>query len=95
MFIEDNEDEYIMTDTATMILSNEFDPDKIVEANLDIDIMEMYLMLTGLSWFAWLETPNEVTGLYPFMSMATESNDYNLEDVYDVAMMNYNSILQR
>jgi S-ribosylhomocysteine lyase LuxS involved in autoinducer biosynthesis len=43
----------------------------------------------------WLEIKNGVTGLYPFMSMATESNDYNLEEVYEFAMMNLNSILQR
>jgi hypothetical protein len=29
------------------------------------------------------------------MSMAAKSNDCNLEDVYDVAMTNLNSILQR
>ena len=81
-----------MTDTARMILSNEFNADTLVEANLDIDTMEMYLILTGSSLGEWLETANAVTGLYPFMSMATESNDYNLEEVYDVAMMNLNSI---
>jgi hypothetical protein len=42
----------------------------------------------------WVEIANGVTGLYPFMSMAYQSNDYNLEDVYDVAMMNLNSIPQ-
>jgi hypothetical protein len=84
-----------MTDTARMIMSNEFDADKLVDANLDIDTKKMYLMLTGSSLGEWLETVNTVTGLYPFMSMATESNDYNLEEVYDVAMMNLNSILQR
>ena len=97
MFIED-EDEYngfIMTDTALMILSNEFNADKLVEANLDIDMMEMYLNLTASSLGEWLETIHGMTGLYPFMSMATKSNDCNLEDVYDVAMMNMNSILQR
>jgi hypothetical protein len=94
MFIEDNEDN--MTDTAGMILSNDFDADKLVDADLDIDIKEMYLIMTGSSLFAWLETPNGVTGLYPFMSMATQSkNKCNLEDVYEVAMMNLNSILQR
>ena len=37
-----------------------------------------------------------ITGLYIFMSMATKSsNDYNLEKVYEFAMMNLNSILQR
>jgi hypothetical protein len=40
----------------------------------------------------WLETPNIVTGLCPFMSMATESNGCNLEKVYEFAMMNLNSI---
>jgi hypothetical protein len=38
----------------------------------------------------WFETANVITGLYPFMSMA-KSSTYNLEDVYDVAMMNLNS----
>ena len=41
MFITDEDNEYIMTDTATMILSNEFNVDALVEANLDIDTMEM------------------------------------------------------
>jgi hypothetical protein len=81
-----------MTDTARMILGNEFDADKMTAANLDIDTMEMYLILTGSSLGEWLETPNIVTGLYPFLSMANQSNDYNLEDVYVVAMMNLNSI---
>jgi hypothetical protein len=83
-----------MTDTARVVLSNEFNADTLVEANLDIDTKEMYLILTGSSLAEWLETANEVTGLYPFMSMSM-ANDYNLEDVYDVAMMNLNSILQR
>ena len=106
MFIEDGYDDdddddddggpiIRMTDTAWMILSNEFDPDKLVEANLDIDTKEMFLILTGSSLFEWLETTNGVTGLYPFMCMATKSNDCNLEDVYNVAMINLNSILQR
>ena len=84
-----------MTATARMILSNEFNVDVLVEANLDIDTKEMYLILTGSSLTEWLETTNGVTGLYPFMSMATESNDCNLEEVYDTAVMNLNSILQR
>ena len=84
-----------MTDTARMIMSNEFNADTLVEANLDIDTKEMYLILTGSSLVEWLETMNGVTGLYPYMSMATISSNYNLEDVYDVAMMNLNSILQR
>ena len=84
-----------MTDTARMIMSNEFNVDVLVEANLDIDTKEMYLILTGSSLVEWLETPNGVTGLYPFMCMATKSNNCNLEDVYNVAMMNLNSILQR
>jgi hypothetical protein len=84
-----------MTDTARMILSDEFNADTLVEANLDIDMMEMYLILTASSLGEWLETINGMTGLYPYMSMATKSNDCNLEDVYDVAMMNMNSILQR
>ena len=84
-----------MTVTARMIMSNEFNVDVLVEANLDIDTKEMFLILTGSSLFEWLETMDGVTGLYPFMSMATESNDCNLEDVYDVAMMNLNCILQR
>jgi hypothetical protein len=78
-----------------MILGNEFNADKLTEANLDIGTKEMYLMLTGSSLFEWLETINGVTGLYPFMSMATELNDCNLEEVYDVAIMNLNSILPR
>ena len=69
--IEDDEDEYNMTDTARMMLNNEFDADKLITTNLDIDTMEMYLMLTGSSLGELLETPNAVTGLYPFMSMAT------------------------
>ena len=58
---------------------------------MDIGTKEMYLILTGSSLGEWLETANAVTGLYPFMSMA-KSSTYNLEDVYDVAMMNLNSI---
>ena len=92
MFVNEYKDEY--SDTARMILSNGFNKDSLVEANLDIDTMEMYLILTGLSLAEWAGTENAVTGLYPFMSMSM-ANDYNLEDVYDVAMMNLNSILQR
>jgi hypothetical protein len=95
MFIEDDEDEYKMTDTATMILSNEYDADKLTEANLDIDTIEMYLILTGLSLAEWAGTENAITGLFPFMSMATISNSYKVEEVYDVAMMNLNNILER
>jgi hypothetical protein len=103
MFIEDEDEDEdgdtiistTMTDTARMILSNEFNVDALVDTNLDIDTKEMYLTLTGSSLVEWLETTNGVTGLYPFMSMATESNDYNLEKVYEFAMMNLNSILQR
>ena len=84
-----------MTDTAGMIMSNEFNVDTLVDANLDFDTKEMYLTLTGSSLGEWLDTISGVTGLYPFMSMATKSNDCNLEDVYDIAMMNLNSILQR
>jgi hypothetical protein len=51
--------------------------------------------LTGSLLGEWLETENVVTGLYPFMSMASKSKNYNLEEIYDVAMMNLNSILQR
>ena len=80
-----------MTDTARMLMSNEFDADKLVDANLDIDTKEMYLNLTGSSLGEWLETANAVTGLYPFMSMA-KSSTCNLEEVYEVAMMNFNSI---
>ena len=54
----------------------------------------MYLIMTGSSLAEWLEIPKRVTGLYPFMSMA-KSNGWYLEDVYDVAMMNLNNILQR
>ena len=79
------------TETARMILSNGFNKDTLVEANLDIDMREMYLILTGLSLTEWLETANAVTGLYPLMSMA-KSSIYNLEDVYKFAMMNMNSI---
>jgi hypothetical protein len=39
-----------------VILSNEFDVEKLVEADLDIDAMEMYLILTGESLTEWLET---------------------------------------
>ena len=84
-----------MTDTARMIMSNEFNVDVLVEANLDIDTKEMYLIMTGSSLGEWLETPNAVTGLYPFMSMVNKSNDCNLEDMYDIAMINLYSILQR
>jgi hypothetical protein len=70
-----------MTATARMILSNEFNSDKLVDVNLDINTKEMYLILTGSSLFEWLETANAVTGLCPFMYMATKSNDCNLEDV--------------
>jgi hypothetical protein len=84
-----------MTDTARMILSNEFNADTLVDSSLNIDTKEMYLILTGSSLVEWLETANTVTGLYPFMSMANKSKNYNLEDMYDVAMMNLNSILQR
>jgi hypothetical protein len=79
------------TDTARMVLSNEFDADTLVDTNLDIGTKEMYLMLTGSSLGEWLEIANVITGLYPFMSMA-KSSTYNLEDVYDVAMMNLNSV---
>ena len=34
-----------------------------------------------------------VTGLYPFMSMA-KSSTYNLEKVYEFAMMNLNSCVR-
>ena len=80
-----------MTDTARMILSNEFNVDTLVDANLDIDVMEMYLVLTGSSLVDWLETTNGVTGLSPFMSMA-KSNCNNLEEVYEFAMMSLISI---
>jgi hypothetical protein len=83
-----------MTDTAGMILGNDFDADRLTAANLDIDMIEMYLILTGLSLTEWFETANAVTGLYPFMSMATKSKNYKLEEVYDVAMMNLNSCVQ-
>jgi hypothetical protein len=36
-----------MTNIAWVIFSNEFDVDKLVDADLDIDAMEMYLILTG------------------------------------------------
>ena len=80
-----------MTDKARMILSNEFNVDTLVDANLDIDVMEMYLVLTGSSLVDWLETTNGVTGLSPFMSMA-KSNCNNLEEVYEFAMMSLISI---
>ena len=94
MFAED-ENGITMTDTARMILNNEFDSDKLLDANLDNDVMELYLMLTGSSLVEWLETANAVTGLCPFMYMATKSNDYKLEEVYDVAMMNLNTIVYK
>ena len=88
-----------MADEARMILSNDFmfGVDKLVEANLDIDVREMYLILTGssLALVDWLETANVVTGLYPFMSLATKSNCNNRKEVYDVALMDLDSILQR
>jgi hypothetical protein len=77
-----------------MILSNDFDVDKLVEANLDIDVVKIYLILTGSSLAEWLETANTVTGLYIFMSMANKSNCNSLQKVYKIAMMNLNSILQ-
>jgi hypothetical protein len=83
------------TETARMILSNEFNTDTLVDSSLNIDTKEMYLIMTGSSLFEWFETANAVTGLYPFMSMATQSKKYNLEEVYDVVMMNLNCILQR
>jgi hypothetical protein len=91
-----NADEYdaplrFITDTGRMMLSNEFGADSLTETGLDIDVMEMYLILTGLSLGDWLETANAVTGLLPFMSMA-KSNDCNLEAVYEVAIMNLNSM---
>ena len=82
------------TDTARMILINEFDADTLVDANLDIGTKEMYLILTGSSLGEWFETANVITGLYPFMSMA-KSSTYNLEKIYEFAMINLNSILQR
>jgi hypothetical protein len=51
--------------------------------------------LTGSLLGEWLETENVVTGLYPFMSMASKSKNYNLEEIYDVAMMNLNSFFSR
>ena len=71
------------TDTATVTLSNEFNVDALGEANLDIDTIEMYLILTGSLLAEWLETINGVTGLYPFMSMATKSSNYNLNDEFE------------
>ena len=76
------------------MLSNDFNAETLVNSSLNIDTKEMYLILTGSSLGEWLETPNEVTGLYPFMCMAN-SNRNNLEDVYGIVMMNLNSILQR
>jgi hypothetical protein len=96
--IEDGYDRIInitMTDTARMIFSNDFDADKLVEADLEIDVMEMYLKVTtGSPLVEGLETANAVTGLYPLMSMA-KSNCSNLEEVHNVAMMNLKSTLQR
>ena len=73
-----------------MILSNDFNADTSVNSSLNIDRKEMYLILTESSLFEWFETANAMTGLYPFMSMATQSKNYDLEEVYDVAMMNLN-----
>ena len=95
MFIVDNKYEYNMSDIARMILSHEFDADKLVDASLDIEVIEMYLIMTGSSLVEWLETANALTGLCPFMSMATRSNDYKLEEVYEVAMMNLNTFLYK
>ena len=38
-----------MTDAATMILSDKFDVNTLVDANLDVNMVEMYLILTGSS----------------------------------------------
>jgi hypothetical protein len=38
-----------MTGAARIIPSNDFDADTLVEANLDIDVMELYLIMTGSS----------------------------------------------
>ena len=76
-------------------MSNEFNGDLLTEADLDIDVVKLYLIMTGSSLAEWLETANVLTGLCPFMSMAIKSNDYNLEDVYEVAMMDLNTILDK
>ena len=52
MFVENDDDDdgcTFMTDTTRMILSNKFDADNLTEADLDIDTMEMFLILTGSS----------------------------------------------
>ena len=76
-------------------MSNYFDADKLVTTNLDIDVVEMCLIMSESSLFEWLEIANAVTGLYPFMSMTIKSNGYNLEKVYEVAMMNLNTFLYK
>ena len=87
MFVENDDDDdddgcTFMTDTTRMILSNKFDADNLTEADLDIDTMEMFLILTGSSLWDWLETANTVTGLYPFMSMAKKSNCHRLCNIW-------------
>jgi hypothetical protein len=74
--------------------NGEIHVDSLAEADLDIDTMEMYLIMTGSSLPEWFETTNAVTGLYwyPFMSMAKKSNYHSLCNIYDVAMLNLNSI---
>jgi hypothetical protein len=64
-----------------MILSNDFNADTLVNSSLNIDRKERYLILTESSLFEWFETANAMTGLDPFMSMATQSKNYDLEEV--------------
>ena len=91
---EDGRINVSMTDIAMTILNNDFDVDKLVDVDLNIDVVEIYLLLTGSSLHKWLETNNAVTGLYPFMSMVS-LECHGLENVYEVAMMNLTNIFQR
>ena len=52
----------------------------------DFDAMDdMFFILSGSSMDEWLETANQVTRLYPFMSMAMP-NKCNFETLYEFAM---------
>ena len=79
-----HDEDYRRTDITVSprtILSNKFDADKLIDANMDIEIAEMCLFLTRSSFIEWLESAN----LYPFMYMA-KSNYYMLKEVYEFAM---------
>jgi hypothetical protein len=69
-----------------IVLINDFSTDILAEADLNIEMVEMCLILIGSSLPDWLETVHAVTGQYPLMSMA-KSNNSNLEKLYEVAMI--------